>query len=329
MTLPALRRAPARRDQCCTRLVEGGGLSTRAGGNRARAGSLVDRPPRPAGAAQRRVHRAHGLARRGHRARPLQHRAERAAAAGGGRRPGPARGRPRADLAPPRGRGGHGTAGGRDRRPADAGGRCRPDDGQPVGPGATARSTSRCCASATAGRSAWTSPGGRRRPAPRRASRRDARKPRRPRSQVPPGCPPTRPCATTGADRVGAGGRDERQLAAAVRPATVAGDAHPALRAGAQHRRPRDGAHAPVGRVGFGSGYAGYSLVECFRENIERFQPLLPVEIDEPAERLAHLRLHNGTIGAGTGRSWASTRTGERTCASSTGRWPPGRRSAT
>ena len=57
-----------------------------------------------------------------------------------------------------------------------------------------------------------------------------------------------------------------------------------------------DGAHAPMGRVGFGSGYAGYSLVECFRENIERFEPLLPVEIDEPAERLAHLRLHNGTI---------------------------------
>ena len=57
-----------------------------------------------------------------------------------------------------------------------------------------------------------------------------------------------------------------------------------------------DGAHAPLGRVCFGSSYAGYSLVECFRENIERFEPLLPVEIDEPAARLAHLRLHNGTI---------------------------------
>ena len=57
-----------------------------------------------------------------------------------------------------------------------------------------------------------------------------------------------------------------------------------------------DGAHAPLGRVGFGSGYAGYSMLECFRENIERFEPLLPVRIDEPAERLAHLRLHNGTI---------------------------------
>ena len=56
------------------------------------------------------------------------------------------------------------------------------------------------------------------------------------------------------------------------------------------------GTHAPLGRVSFGSGYAGYSLVECFRENIERFEPLLPVEIDEPISRLAHLRLHNGTI---------------------------------
>ena len=58
-----------------------------------------------------------------------------------------------------------------------------------------------------------------------------------------------------------------------------------------------DGAHAPLGRVGFGSGYAGYSLVECFRENAERFEALLPVAIaDQPAERLPHLRLHNGTI---------------------------------
>ena len=57
-----------------------------------------------------------------------------------------------------------------------------------------------------------------------------------------------------------------------------------------------DGAHAALGRVGFGSGYAGYSLVECFRENLERFEPLLPVELDEPAGRLPHLRLHNGTI---------------------------------
>jgi gamma-glutamyl:cysteine ligase YbdK (ATP-grasp superfamily) len=58
-----------------------------------------------------------------------------------------------------------------------------------------------------------------------------------------------------------------------------------------------DGAHPPLARVGFGSGYAGYSLVECFRENADRFEPLLPVEIEgQAAEMLPHLRLHNGTI---------------------------------
>jgi len=57
-----------------------------------------------------------------------------------------------------------------------------------------------------------------------------------------------------------------------------------------------DGAHEAVSRVGFGSGYAGFSLLECFRENLERFEPLLPIGLDERAERLPHLRLHNGTI---------------------------------
>ena len=57
-----------------------------------------------------------------------------------------------------------------------------------------------------------------------------------------------------------------------------------------------DGAHDALARVSFGSGYAGYSLVECFRENLERFEPLLPVELADPADRLPHLRLHNGTI---------------------------------
>ena len=57
-----------------------------------------------------------------------------------------------------------------------------------------------------------------------------------------------------------------------------------------------DAQHSPLPRVGFGSGYVGYSMVECFRENLERFEPLLPVALDEPVERLAHLRLHNGTI---------------------------------
>jgi gamma-glutamyl:cysteine ligase YbdK (ATP-grasp superfamily) len=56
-----------------------------------------------------------------------------------------------------------------------------------------------------------------------------------------------------------------------------------------------DGAHPGVSRVGFGSGYAGYSLLECFRENLDRFEPLLPIALDADGT-LPHLRLHNGTI---------------------------------
>lgn len=51
-----------------------------------------------------------------------------------------------------------------------------------------------------------------------------------------------------------------------------------------------------VSRVTFGCDYAGWSLAEVFRENAERFEPLLPVDPAEPADRLPHLRLHNGTI---------------------------------
>jgi hypothetical protein len=57
----------------------------------------------------------------------------------------------------------------------------------------------------------------------------------------------------------------------------------------------RDG----LGRVSFGSGYAGYSLLECFRENIDAFPVLLPEAIEDArrdADRMHHLRLHNGTI---------------------------------
>jgi gamma-glutamylcysteine synthetase len=57
-----------------------------------------------------------------------------------------------------------------------------------------------------------------------------------------------------------------------------------------------DGAHDTMPRVGFGSGYVGFSMLECFRDAVERFEPLLPVCLDEPVERLAHLRLHNGTV---------------------------------
>ncbi len=57
-----------------------------------------------------------------------------------------------------------------------------------------------------------------------------------------------------------------------------------------------DGHHASLSRVGFGSGYAGWSLLEPFRENLDRFEPLLPLAQQEPASRMPHLRLHNGTI---------------------------------
>ncbi len=49
-------------------------------------------------------------------------------------------------------------------------------------------------------------------------------------------------------------------------------------------------------RVFFGSGYAKKTLMECFQENLEHFPAILPVLFDDPAEKLAHLRLHNGTV---------------------------------
>ncbi|CDH47415.1 MAG: glutamate--cysteine ligase [Candidatus Competibacteraceae bacterium] len=50
-------------------------------------------------------------------------------------------------------------------------------------------------------------------------------------------------------------------------------------------------------RVTFGSGYVRESLLELFAENRMRYPPLLPVDLSaEPADRLPHLRLHNGTI---------------------------------
>ncbi len=49
-------------------------------------------------------------------------------------------------------------------------------------------------------------------------------------------------------------------------------------------------------RVSFGTGYATESLLDCFLENRDHFPVVLPVKYDEPPEKLAHLRLHNGTI---------------------------------
>jgi hypothetical protein len=55
-------------------------------------------------------------------------------------------------------------------------------------------------------------------------------------------------------------------------------------------------AFGPITRVTFGSGYARNSMMECFKENLEHYPILLPVELDTVANKLPHLRLHNGTI---------------------------------
>jgi len=49
-------------------------------------------------------------------------------------------------------------------------------------------------------------------------------------------------------------------------------------------------------RVTFGIRYVRDSIAECFRANRDRYPVLLPQRMEEPPERLAHLRLHNGTI---------------------------------
>jgi gamma-glutamyl:cysteine ligase YbdK (ATP-grasp superfamily) len=53
---------------------------------------------------------------------------------------------------------------------------------------------------------------------------------------------------------------------------------------------------APARRVTFGSDYAKTSLECCFHENSEHYPVLLPLNFSEPPERMAHVRLHNGTI---------------------------------
>ena len=49
-------------------------------------------------------------------------------------------------------------------------------------------------------------------------------------------------------------------------------------------------------RVSFGIRYVYESILENFTANLQRYPVLLPHLLDEPIERLAHLRLHNGTI---------------------------------
>ncbi len=49
-------------------------------------------------------------------------------------------------------------------------------------------------------------------------------------------------------------------------------------------------------RVTMGVRYLEESIAECFQANWRRYPVLLPRLMDEPEEKLAHLRLHNGTI---------------------------------
>ncbi len=53
--------------------------------------------------------------------------------------------------------------------------------------------------------------------------------------------------------------------------------------------------HPERSRVTFGSGYLPDNPVDLFRENMQRYVPLLPTLFDNRDE-LLHLRLHNGTI---------------------------------
>ncbi len=55
-------------------------------------------------------------------------------------------------------------------------------------------------------------------------------------------------------------------------------------------------AEPSIRRVTFGRDYVAGSLVELFQENLEQYPVLLPVQLDDAAERLPHLRLHNGAI---------------------------------
>lgn len=57
-----------------------------------------------------------------------------------------------------------------------------------------------------------------------------------------------------------------------------------------------DDAGPQAQRVSFGTGYVTASMFELFEENLEQFPPLLPIVSDTPVEKLAHLRLHNGTL---------------------------------
>lgn len=56
------------------------------------------------------------------------------------------------------------------------------------------------------------------------------------------------------------------------------------------------GAHGPMRRVTFGSGYVRESLYEVFAENLDHYPILLPMLLEDDPAHFAHVRLHNGTL---------------------------------
>lgn len=51
-----------------------------------------------------------------------------------------------------------------------------------------------------------------------------------------------------------------------------------------------------IERVTLGNDYLRHSVMEIFNENKEHFEPVLPTQLNEDIERLACLRMHNGSI---------------------------------
>ncbi len=63
----------------------------------------------------------------------------------------------------------------------------------------------------------------------------------------------------------------------------------------AENSEGRVGDCAP-NRVTLGCDYMHESLMEIFKENLEKYETLLPMNFDDDISRLSHVRLHNGTI---------------------------------
>ena len=125
------------------------------------------------------------------------------------------------------------------------------------------------------------------------------------------------------------------ELAAALRQAPVARDAHRRLPAGGRHARlALASMRERSPRVDFGRGWVKRSVLELYREDVARFRVLLAAEgVTDPFEALARgevpdlkaLRLHNGTIYRWN-RACYGISTGSPTCASSCGCCPRARR---